>query len=100
MYTKVNPGADFGPNTTELEFGTIYNNKVYLLVKGGGPLVQADAYSLKETGRIPTRCLSNDFRALLPIDTTKQALVSTGSGIYPLNLQTVTLGGGVACGKR
>jgi Domain of unknown function (DUF5074) len=90
VYTKVNPGADFGPNTTELEFGTVYNNKVYLLVKGGGPLVQADAYSLKETGRIPTAA-ANDFRALLPIDTTK-ALVSTGNGIYPLNLQTVTLG--------
>jgi hypothetical protein len=90
VYTKVNPGADMGPNTTELEFGTVYNNKIYLLVKGGGPLVQADAYSLKETGRIPTAA-SNDFRALLPIDTTK-ALVSTGSGIFPLNLQSVTLG--------
>ena len=90
VYTKVNPGADMGANTTELEFGTVYNNKVYLLVKAGGPLVQADAYSLKETGRIPTAA-SNDFRALLPIDTTK-ALVSTGSGIFPLNLQTVTLG--------
>jgi hypothetical protein len=91
IYTKVNPGATFGPDTTELEFGTVYNNKVYLLVKGGGgPLVQADAYSLKETGRIPGAA-SNDFRALLPIDTTK-ALVSTGNGIYLLNLQTVTLG--------
>ncbi len=93
VYTKVNPGADLGPNTTELEFGTAYNNKVYLLTKGGGPLVQADAYSLKETGRIPGGA-GNDFRALLPIDTTK-ALVSTGSGIFPLNLQTVTLGAAI-----
>jgi hypothetical protein len=91
VYTKVNPGANLGPDTTEMEFGTVYNNKVYLLTKGGGgPLVQADAYSLKETGRIPGAA-ANDFRALLPIDTTK-ALVSTGNGILPLNLQTVTLG--------
>jgi len=93
VYTKVNPGADLGPNTSEMEFGTVYNNKVYLLTKSGGPLVQADAYSLKETGRIATSA-ANDFRALLPIDTTK-ALVSTGNGVYPLNLQTVTLGAAI-----
>jgi hypothetical protein len=94
VYTKVNTGEDLGPNTSSLEFGTVYNNKVYLLTKSGGPLIQADAYSLKETGRIATAA-NNDFRALLPIDTTK-ALISTGNGIFPLNLQTVTLGAAVS----
>lgn len=90
VYTKVNAGKDLGPNTSEVEFGTVYNNKLYLLTKAGGPLVQADAFSLAETGRIATNP-GNDFRALLPIDTS-HALVSTGNGIFPLNLQTMTLG--------
>jgi uncharacterized protein DUF5074 len=90
VYTKENPGADLGPITSTMEFGTIYNNKLYLLTKVGGPLIVADAYSLKESGRIASNA-GNDFRAFVPIDTTK-ALISTGTGIYPLNLQTMTLG--------
>ena len=94
VFLKENPGKDLGANTISLEFGMVYNNKVYLLVKGGGPLVQLDGYSLKETGRIASSA-GNDFHALLPIDTTK-ALVSTGAGIYPLNLKSVTLGAAIS----
>jgi Domain of unknown function (DUF5074)/PKD-like domain len=90
VFAKENPGKDLGSNTTTMEFGTVYNNKLYVLTKGGGPLVAMDAFSLKETGRIASGS-NNDFRAMVPLDTTK-ALVSTGNGIFPLNLQTLTLG--------
>jgi Domain of unknown function (DUF5074)/PKD-like domain len=94
VFLNENPGEDLGSETSTLGYGTVYNNKLYLLTKAGGPLVVADAFSLKETGRIPSAG-DNDFRALLAIDTTK-ALVSTGDGIYPLNLQTVSLGEKIA----
>jgi hypothetical protein len=89
-YTKENAGKTFDPNTSSLEFGTVYNNKIYLLTKSGGPLVVADASTLKETGRIAAAS-SNDWRAFLGIDA-NNGLVSTVDGVYPINLQTVTLG--------
>jgi len=90
VYTKENTVNAFDPNTSSLEFGTVFNHRLYLLTKSGGPLVVADANSLKETGRIAAAA-SNDWRALLPLDN-NNALVSTVDGIYPLNLQTITLG--------
>ena len=94
IFTKENPGKTFDPNTSELEFGTIYNGKFYLLTKSGGPLVVVDATTLKETGRIPATG-TNDFREFIGINNTT-GLVSTGDGIYPLNLSTVTLGAKIA----
>jgi hypothetical protein len=90
IFTKENAGKTFDPNTSTLEFGTVYNHKLYLLSKVGGPLVVADDNSLKETGRI-TAAPANDWRAFVGVDN-NNGLVSTGDGIYPLNLQTVTLG--------
>ncbi|MDN5285601.1 MAG: hypothetical protein JWR38_1875 [Mucilaginibacter sp.] len=90
IFTTENLGKTFDPNTSTLEFGTVYNHKLYLLSKVGGPLVVADDNSLKETGRIAAAA-TNDFRAFVGVDS-NNGLVSTSSGIYPLNLQTVTLG--------
>jgi hypothetical protein len=90
VYTKVNAGKDLGPNTSTAEYGTVWDGKLYILTKAGGPIVQADAYSLQETGRVASAA-SNDFRAFLGIDST-HALVSSANGIYPLNLSTMTLG--------
>jgi hypothetical protein len=90
VYTKVNTGKDLGPNTSTAEYGAIWAGKFYILTKNGGPLVQTDEYSLLETGRIATSA-SNNFRAFLGLDST-HALVSTFTGIYPLNLSTMTLG--------
>ena len=89
-FTKENTGKAFDPNTSSLEFGAIYEGKLYLLTKSGGPLVVADALSLKETGRIEAAA-ANDWRAFVGIDK-NNGLVSTSNGIYPINLQTVTLG--------
>jgi hypothetical protein len=90
IFTKVNPGKDLNPNTGQLEYGTIWDGQLYLLVKAGGPIVRTDAWSLKETGRIAADA-GNDWRAFLGIDST-HALVSSGNGIIPLDLGTLTLG--------
>ncbi len=90
VFNKENPGRDLGPLSSSLAFGTIYNNQVFLLSKTGGPLVLADPYSLKETGRIPADP-ANDFRFFLGLDN-NHGLVSTADGILPLNLQSLALG--------
>jgi hypothetical protein len=90
IFSTENPGKTFDPNTATLEFGTVYNHKLYLLSKVGGPLVVADDNSLKETGRVAA-APTNDFRAFIGVDN-GNGLVSAADGIYPLNLQTVTLG--------
>lgn len=90
VFSTENPGKYFNPNTAQLEFGTIYKGNFYLLTKYGGPLVVANATTLKETARIPASA-NNDFRAFLGLDDTK-GLVSTSNGIYPITLSTLTLG--------
>lgn len=90
VFSKENTGKTFDPNTSELESGTIYNGKFYLLTKSGGPLVVADASTLKETGRIAAAS-TNDFRQFIGINN-NTGLVSAGDGIYPINLSTVALG--------
>ncbi len=90
IFSSANPGKDLGPVTSTLEYGTVFNNRIYLSTKAGGPLVQLDGSSLKETGRIATAA-GNDFRALLPIDSTV-AIVGTSDGLFSLNLQTMVAG--------
>ncbi|SDD22944.1 protein of unknown function [Mucilaginibacter pineti] len=93
-FTKENPDKSFAPNTTSLESGTIFNHKIYLLVKGGGPLVVTDELTLKETGRIAAS-MDNDWRSFIALDN-NNGLVSTAKGIYPLNLSTLALGTKIA----
>lgn len=94
IFTTENSGLKLGTAVTTLEFGTVYNSKLYLLSKSGGPLVVTDASTLKETGRIAS-APTNDWRAFLGVDATK-GLVSTGNGVYPITLQTLALGGKLA----
>ena len=90
LFTKENPGKNLNPTSSTLQYGTIFNDKLYLVSKVGGPLVVADSHSLQEINRIAAKS-TNDFRAFVGIDA-NNGLVSTGSGIYPINLQTLTLG--------
>ncbi|RFZ94317.1 DUF5074 domain-containing protein [Mucilaginibacter conchicola] len=90
IFTKENPGKTLEPATSSLEFGTVYDGKLYLLTKSGGPLVAADAKTMKETGRIAANA-GNDWRYFIGLDK-NNGLVSTGSGIYPINLSTMSLG--------
>jgi hypothetical protein len=90
LTTKENPGLDLSPATSTVEYSTIFNNKLYLLTKVRGPLVVMDPYSLKESGRVPAASTS-DWRAFVGIDNT-HALVSSQTGVYPLNLTTLAVG--------
>jgi hypothetical protein len=91
VFVKVNPDKDLKPESSTLEFGTIFNKKLFLVSKVGGPVVVADAYSLKEEKRIPAQG-GNDWRAVVGVDE-NQALLTSGKGIFKLNLSTMTLNG-------
>jgi hypothetical protein len=91
VYAKENPDKTFGTTTQTLEFGTIFNNRLYLVVNLGGPLVVTDPYSLKETGRLSNLPVSAQAHAFVGVDASR-GLVSTVEGIYPVNLSTVTAG--------
>lgn len=91
VFVKVNPDKDLKPESSTLEFGTIFNKKLFLVSKVGGPVVVADAYSLKEEKRIPAQG-GNDWRAVVGIDE-NQALLTSGKGIFKLNLNTMELNG-------
>ncbi|MEC5147416.1 DUF5074 domain-containing protein [Chitinophaga sp. 212800010-3] len=87
VFQRNNPGKTLG-NTTD--FGTIFNNKFYLVSKQGA-FVAADAGTMQETGRIsqlPAGVNGNSFLGL----NTGAGLLGTSSGIYQVNLQSMTLG--------
>lgn len=90
VFVKANPGKDLNPATSSVEYATVWNNKFYILSKIGGPIVQADAYTLTEINRVAATG-GNDWRAFLGIDST-HALVSSGNGIFPLDLTNMTIG--------
>ncbi|MBF4488001.1 DUF5074 domain-containing protein [Flavobacterium sp. CSZ] len=91
VFVKVNPDKDLKPATSTLEFGTIINKKLFLVSKVGGPVVVADAYSLKEEKRIVAKG-GNDWRAVVGIDE-NQALLTSSKGIFKLNLNTMEVNG-------
>ena len=91
VYVKTNPTKDLLPTNSTLEFGTVYNEKLYLVSKVGGPMVVADPYSLKEEQRIPSQ-QGNDWRAFLGISETK-GLLSSSDGIHKINLETLQIEG-------
>lgn len=88
-YLSVNPSSPLGTTTTTLEYGTIYNGKLYLVSNYGGPLVAADEYSLKESAR--NSSLPANGHAFIGIDNTN-GLLSTDDGIYPVTLSSLALG--------
>ncbi|WP_447641459.1 MULTISPECIES: DUF5074 domain-containing protein [Chitinophagaceae] len=90
VFVKANPEKDLMPATSTVEFTTIWNGKCYILSKVGGPIVQTDAYSLKEINRVAATG-GNDWRAFLGIDST-HALVSSSKGIYTLDLGSMAVG--------
>lgn len=88
--TKENPGKDLNPATSTVEYATIFNDKFYLLTKAHGPLVVMDAYSMKESGRVAAASTS-DWRAFVGLDS-GHALISSQTGVYPLDLNTLAVG--------
>jgi hypothetical protein len=89
-YSAENPGKKLGTSTTTMQYGTVYNGKLYLVGKYDGPFVAADAATLKETGRVDS-LPGHDGRAFLGVDDSR-GLLSTAVGLYPVTLSTLTLG--------
>jgi hypothetical protein len=90
IFTKENPGKTLDPPTSTLEYGTVFNNQLFLVSKVGGPVVVTDANTLKEVGRIPSTS-GNNWQAFLGLTSTT-GLLSSANGIYPFNLTTYTTG--------
>ncbi|SEW46750.1 protein of unknown function [Chitinophaga sp. YR573] len=90
-YTTENPGKTLGTNTQVLEFATIFNNKLFLVVNLGGPIVLTDPYTLKETARINSLPNGDMAHAFVGVDASR-GLLSTTAGIYPVDLSAVTVG--------
>lgn len=90
VYAAENPGKTLGGSTSTLQFGTVFRDKLYLVVKVGGPLVVTDANTLVETARLTTMP-DNDGHAFLGLDSTK-GLLSTGGGVYPISLPGLVAG--------
>lgn len=87
IYKKENPAANIGAGGSNLQFAAIHNGKMYLVNKVGGSMVAVDAHTFKETGRTAT----GNWLAFTPLDNTKGLLSST-TGIYPVDLTNLTVG--------
>jgi len=94
VFGKANPTLNLNPATSTLQYGTIFNGKLYLVSKVGGPFVVCDENTLVETARIAATP-SNDWRAFVGLDAT-HGLISSQTGIYPINLSTMVVGSKLA----
>jgi len=90
VYSAENPGKKLGTSSTTMQFGTVYNDKLYLVGKNDGPFVAVDAATLKETGRVDS-LPGHDGRAFVGVDDSR-GLLSTAVGLYPVTLGSLTLG--------
>lgn len=88
IYAKENGGAAPTTASATLENGLIFQNRLYLISKAGGPITIADAATLKALGTITLA--GSDFRSLVPLDDTK-AVVSSSDGIYAVDLKALTI---------
>ncbi|MFB5944208.1 DUF5074 domain-containing protein [Albibacterium profundi] len=91
VFQKENPDKDFEPSNSTLQYGTIFDGKLYIVSKVNGPVVVADATTLKETGRIPSR-QGYDWRAFVGLDE-NTGLLSSGDGVHIVNLKSMGLSG-------
>lgn len=89
LFKRENPTKNLNPASSTLQFGSIFKDKMYLVSKVGGPMVVVDPYTFKEQGRIEAKG-GNDWRAFLGIDE-NTGLLSSSSGVYQLDLKTLSL---------
>lgn len=90
IYAAANPGKTLGGSTSTLQFATVWNGKMYIVVKVGGPLVVTDENTMVESARLST-LPTNDGHAFLGLSAT-QGLLSAGDGVYPITLPALTVG--------
>lgn len=93
VFVKENPGKDLGSASATLQSGVIFNKKMYLVTKAGGPVVVTDEYSMKEQSRIPATAGSY-WLSFVGIDAGKGLLSST-KGLFPFDLNTMAVGSAI-----
>ena len=86
IFQKENPGKGFEPASSTVQFGTVFNKNLYVVSKAKGPVVVADAVTMKEVGRIPASA-EYDWKAFVGIDE-NNGLLSSNDGVYLVNLKT------------
>lgn len=89
IYKRENPKETLGGSWNTNQFATIFNHKLYILTKAGGPLTVASAATLQKEGQIAGG-QTYDWRAFLGLNNST-GLVSTTNGVYLLNLNTLSL---------
>ena len=90
VFVAANPSNNLNPATSTLQYGTIFNGKLYLVSKVGGPFVVCDENTMVESARIAASS-SNDWRAFVGFDATRGYL-SSQTGIYPVTLPGLSVG--------
>lgn len=88
VFQKENPDKNFEPKNSTVQYGTVFNANLYIVSKVGGPVVVANAKTLKEVGRIPAQ-QGSDWRAFTGIDE-NTGLLSSSDGIYKVNLKNMS----------
>lgn len=92
-YTDENPGKSLGALKQILEFGKVFNGRLYLVVTLGGPLVVVNPSTLKEINR--TADIEDGARSFVGVSNS-QGLLSTEKGVYRVDLNTLALGEKIA----
>jgi hypothetical protein len=90
VYKTENPGDSLGSAGNTFQFATVFNNRLYAVVKAGGPLVAADVNTMKVSAR-NNALPKNDGHAFAGLDANR-GLLSTGDGVYTVNLATLETG--------
>lgn len=87
VFQKENPNSQaFEPISSTVQFAARFNDKLFVVSKVKGPVVIADAKTLKEVGRI-AGVADYDWRAFVGLDENR-GLLSSSDGIYLVNLKT------------
>ncbi len=96
VFVKENSGKSITGAGSTLQYGTIYDNELFLVAKIGGNIVKTDAYSMKEKGRV--NGTGSNWQAI--VGTSKgNAVVSSAKGLYLLNTSTMTIGNAIGTEK-
>jgi len=90
VYHQQNPTGTLGTATNTLQYATIFNGKMYIVIKAGGPMVVTDANTMVESGRVAA-LPQNDGHAFIGIDAT-HGLLSAKDGVYPVTLPSLAIG--------
>lgn len=91
VFQKENPGKDFGPTSSTVQYAAVFDKNLYIVSKVNGPVVVANTETLEEVGRIPSK-QGYDWRAFVGVNE-NTGLLSSTDGVHIVNLNTMGLSG-------